>query len=130
MVALLRRSTLKAMSKPDPKRAVEVYFDGGCPVCSREIAFYQARMADSAINWRNVVADDTLEPDLTRDEAMARFHIRQPDGTLVSGARAFLALWRNDRRLGLLARVLDRQPLLWLLDLGYVGFLKARQVWR
>lgn len=118
------------MSKPDPKRAADVYFDGGCPVCSREIAFYKTRMADAGINWRNVDATGQLAPDLTRDEAMARFHIRQADGRLVSGARAFLALWRNDRRLSIIARILDRQPFLWVLELGYVGFLKARQIWR
>lgn len=118
------------MRKTDPKRAADVYFDGGCPVCSREIAFYKTRMADAGINWRDVDAADQLEPDLTRDDAMARFHIRQADGQLVSGAKAFLALWRNDRRLGLVARLLDRQPFLWVLELGYLGFLKTRRIWR
>ena len=61
---------------------------------------------------------------------MARFHIRQADGALISGARAFLALWRNDSRLGAIARLLDRQPFLWALELGYVAFLKLRPLWR
>ena len=43
---------------------------------------------------------------------------------LVSGARAFLALWRNDRRLAPLARLLERRPLIWALELGYTAFLK------
>ena len=118
------------MSQTDPNRATEVFFDGGCPVCSREIAFYKTRMADTDVAWRDVAADTPPAPDLTREDAMARFHIRQADGTLVSGAKAFLALWRNDRRLGVIARVLDRQPFLWVLELGYVGFLKARTIWR
>lgn len=118
------------MRKTDPKRAAEVYFDGGCPVCSREITFYKTRMADAGITWRNVDQSAEVAPDLTREDAMARFHIRQANGRLISGARAFLALWRNDRRLRLIAHILDRQPFLWVLELGYAGFLKSRQIWR
>lgn len=118
------------MNTSDPKRASAVYFDGGCPVCSREIAFYRTRMKDAGIDWRDVSSDDTLEADLNREDAMARFHIRQADGSLISGARAFLALWRNDSRLGVIARILDRQPFLRALELGYLGFLKARRIWR
>ncbi len=118
------------MSRTDPNRATEVFFDGGCPVCSREITFYKTRMVDTDVAWRDVTADVPPAPDLSREDAMARFHIRQADGTLVSGAKAFLALWRNDRRLGVIARMLDRQPFLWVLELGYVGFLKARTIWR
>lgn len=118
------------MRNSDPKRAVTVYFDGGCPVCSREIDFYKTRMADADITWRNVDIVKAPAPDLTRDAAMARFHIRQADGHLVSGARAFLALWRNDRCLKGIARILDRRPFLWLLEFGYAAFLKIREGWR
>lgn len=128
MAATPRRPNSHVMSN-DPKRAAAVYYDGGCPVCSREIGFYKRRMASAEIDWRDVNRADAA-PDLSREDALARFHIRQADGALISGARAFLALWRNDRRLGVLARALDRQPFLWALELGYAGFLKARSVWR
>ena len=118
------------MSNNDPKRAVEVYYDGACPVCSREISFYQKRMTEGDVAWRDVAADTAPAPDLTRDAALARFHIRQSDGALVSGARAFLALWRNDRRLAPLARLLDRRPFIWALELGYTAFLRLRPLWR
>ena len=68
------------MSKDDPKRAAEVYYDGACPICSREIAFYQKRMAKDAIAWRDVATETAPAPDLTREDALARFHIRRSDG--------------------------------------------------
>lgn len=117
------------MKTNDPKRAAEVYYDGACPVCSREIAFYQKRMGDD-VAWRDVAADTAPAVDLTREDALARFHIRQNDGQLVSGARAFLALWRNDLRLAPLARLLDRRPFIWALELGYAAFLRLRPLWR
>ena len=117
------------MTAHDPKRAAEVYFDGGCPVCSREIAIYRKRMKTADIDWNDVSQTDAA-PDLSREDAMARFHIRQSDGTLVSGARAFLALWRNDRRLAIAARVLDRRPFIWALEIGYAFFLRIRPLWR
>ena len=53
MAATPRRPTSRVMTQ-DPNRAAEVYFDGGCPVCSREIAVYRKRMADAGIDWKAV----------------------------------------------------------------------------
>ncbi len=116
-----------------PQAAAEVFFDGGCPVCSREIALYQRLSADSRIapRFSDVAAcGQDPAPDLTRDAAMARFHVRRADGVLVSGAPAFLSLWRATPRLRLLGRVLSLPPLPWLLDIAYGGFLRLRRIWR
>lgn len=116
---------------PDPKRAAEVYFDGGCPLCRREIAAYRSIAGDDGIRWRDVsVAGGQPAPDLTREAALARFHVRRADGVLVSGAEAFLSVWRGAGRLRHLARLLDRQPFLWIAERGYRGFLALRKAWR
>ena len=61
---------------------------------------------------------------------MARLHVRRSDGRLVSGAAAFLAIWRTVPRLRGLSRLLDNAPTRTVLDLGYVVFLKIRPLWR
>jgi predicted DCC family thiol-disulfide oxidoreductase YuxK len=65
-----------------------VYYDGGCPVCSREIGFYRNRAGVETLDWVDVNGGDAaaLGPGLARDAAMARMHARRADGSLVSGA--------------------------------------------
>ena len=109
-----------------------VYFDGGCPVCSREIAMYQREQGADAVNWVDVSSCnvDALGPGLSRDAAMARLHLRHPDGSLVSGAEAFTGLWRRLPRWAWLGRALGSRVTLWFLEGGYRAFLFIRRGWR
>lgn len=106
-----------------------VYFDGACPVCRREIGFYRARTG-RAVSYCDVAAEACPAPDLPREAALRRFHVRLPDGSLVSGAAAFLALWRQTPGFRQLARVLSVRPAIAVLDLAYDGFLRLRRLWR
>ena len=109
-----------------------VYFDGGCPVCSREIAMYQRQQGADAVKWVDVARCDAsaLGSDLSRDTAMARLHLRRPDGSLVSGAEAFTTLWRALPRWAWLGRLLGTGATLRMLEMGYQAFLTARRGWR
>ncbi|HKK34840.1 MAG TPA: DUF393 domain-containing protein [Paracoccaceae bacterium] len=114
----------------DPAAATEVFYDGACPLCRREISTYRRLEGMDRIDWRDVSAAGFDAPDLERDAALARFHARRADGALVSGAAAFLAVWRRNPRLAPLARVLDRTPFRQGLELAYRGFLRVRPLWR
>ena len=115
----------------DTRRASEVFYDGACPVCTREIAMYRRSFAEKDIQWKDVTtADGMIAPDLSREDAIKRFHVRRADGSLASGAGAFLAIWRNSGRVKWLARILDRQPFLWAGDRVYAVFLLMRRLWR
>lgn len=127
MNAPLATQTTKASD--DPNAAATVYFDGGCPICAKEIAWYQPRAG--GVSFLNVDAlADAPAADLTRDAALARLHARTHDGRLVSGAAAFVALWRSIPALRWIARLLDNRPTLAVLDIAYAGFLKVRRLWR
>lgn len=120
-------------SASDPAAACAVYYDGGCPVCSREIALYQ-RLSEGAADrpaFENVAsADAALPAGVSRADALARFHVRLGSGEVVSGAAAFIALWRATPRFRLLGRAASVPPMPWLLELAYAGFLRARPLWR
>jgi predicted DCC family thiol-disulfide oxidoreductase YuxK len=109
-----------------------VYYDGGCPVCSREIAFYKARPGAKGFVWVDVSGADpaALGPGLTHAAAMARMHVRLPNGRLLSGAEAFAEMWRRMPRLAWLGWLLAMPPFGSLAEIGYRGFLLARRLWR
>jgi demethoxyubiquinone hydroxylase (CLK1/Coq7/Cat5 family) len=104
-----------------------VLYDGACPVCSREVAWYRGLDARCAIEWRDAAADDALLPaGISRERALARFHVVLPGGHARTGARAFIALWQQLGPLRVLGRIAALPPLPWLLELAYRGFLRLR----
>lgn len=109
-----------------------LYFDGACPVCSREVAMYQRQPGADGVRWVDVARCEAadLGEGLTRDAAMARLHWRRPDGSLVSGAQAFTGLWQVLPKWSWLGRLLGSGPGLWLLEAGYRVFLILRRSWR
>ncbi len=119
------------MSLGNPPSAT-VYFDGACPVCSREIAMYRRQPGAGAVEWVDVAQCEApaLGAGLTRAAALARLHVRRADGSLVSGAQAFTELWRALPRWAWAGRLLGSGPGLWLLEVGYRAFLVARRSWR
>ena len=65
---------------------ITVYYDGSCPLCRKEIAFYQRCKGADRIDWTDVSAAGalSLEDGLTCEAAMARFHVRGSDDHLYS----------------------------------------------
>ena len=109
-----------------------VYFDRGFPVCSREIAMKQRQSGGNTVNWADVARSDTEElgQNLYRDAAIKRLHLRRPDGSLVSGAEAFTALWRMLPRWEWRGQMLGSGAALRLLEAGYRAFPIVRRGWR
>lgn len=105
-----------------------VYFDGTCPLCRREIAFYKRRKGADQVCWIDIteVEDGEFGPGLDRDAALKRFHVRQADSTLLSGGAAFAALWAALPRLRFLGLVFQLPVLRTVIEIGYRGFLSVR----
>ncbi len=107
-----------------------VLYDGACPLCRREIGIYQGLQPlrpDGPVCFADV--SDTalpLPPGTTREQLLARFHVRGRDGELLSGAQAFLALWAalpGWRWLALAGRVPGAA---WMMERAYRLFLRWR----
>ena len=131
--ALEPRMNLLVTPPPHADPAVlTLYYDGGCPVCTREIGFYQRCRGAERIQWVNLAAcdDGELGSDLNREAAYARLHARRPDGTLLSGARAFAALWQALPAFRLVGRVAALPGVVHGLEVGYRAFLRLRRLWR
>ena len=107
-----------------------VLFDGACPLCRREIGIYRGLRPlrpESPVCFADV--NDTalqLPPGITREQLLARFHVRSNDGQLLSGALAFLALWAalpGWRWLALAGRL---PGAVWMMERSYRLFLRWR----
>ena len=120
------------MTNTTTAAAATVYYDGACPICSREIAQYRRAAGAEHLAFVDVSGscDQPLGPGLTRDAALARMHVRRADGVLVSGAAAFAELWRQLPRLAWAGRLASSPLVLPVLELGYTAFLRVRRLWR
>lgn len=108
-----------------------VYFDGGCPLCQREIGWYRQRSARTPIEWVDV-SDGACDPaaDLCRSDALRIFHVRCADGRLVRGAHAFALLWQQFPGLSVAGRIAALPGVRHLLEYAYRVFLRVRIRWR
>jgi predicted DCC family thiol-disulfide oxidoreductase YuxK len=104
-----------------------VYFDGACPLCAAEIAYYRRQDTARAVRFPDALHDGTvLGSDLGKREAMARFHVRTSEGRLISGAAAFVELWRALPRWSWAAKLVRGRRTMTMLELGYEGLLHIR----
>jgi len=105
--------------------ALTVWFDGGCPLCTREIALFRRLDRRKAIHFEDVSGSNPSCP-IDRAELLARFHAQETGKPIVSGAAAFAAMWRAIpvlRPFGEIARV---PVILWTLERLYSVFLGLR----
>jgi len=115
----------------DANIAFEVFFDGDCPLCCREIAFL--RRLDrrrNAIRFTNI-AEAGFTPsahgldELSRADLMARIHGRSSDGEIVEGVEVFRRLYAAVG-FGPLVALTRLRPIAALLDAGYRWFARNR----
>ncbi len=104
--------------------ACEVFFDGDCPLCRAEIGFYQRSGSDA--QFTNVAGGGKAPSEITREEALGRFHVRKADGTLVSGAAAFAELWKATPGWRWLGHIGALPPFVWIGEGLYRLFLIFR----
>ncbi len=105
-----------------------VFFDGGCPLCRREIAHYQRLGNADVIEWLDIsTATEQLDAfGMTYDQAMALFHVRDADGVMHVGAYAFVTMWSYLNGYRHLARLIRLFRLTSLMDKVYRRFAKRR----
>ncbi len=75
---------------------VEVYFDGECPLCMREIRMLQRLDKGARIRFTDIAARD-FEPattGLSMATLMDRIHGRLPNGERIEGVEVFRRLYR------------------------------------
>ena len=110
------------------KNQVGVFYDGTCPICFREIAFYKRCKGAGEVEWVDISVLDGgfVIPGLSKEKALNRFHVRRRDGVVVSGGKAFAALWCELPSFYIVGKVCQIWPVSAMLELAYIGFLLIR----
>lgn len=100
----IHRRTLHSSKPP----AISVYYDGGCPMCSKEMGLYQRLDAkhnfgkEPVINFVDLTTLNHKLPDVlaragvqTFEDIVMRLHVSTSDGNVVRNAEAFVQLWER-----------------------------------
>lgn len=111
------------------REATKVYYDGGCPVCRREIGWYRSWRGADGIDWVDLTVDQSVA-ESDRCALMKRFTVERSDGVRADGAAGFVALWRALPATRFAGRLLDNAVTVWILERAYLGFLATRRLWR
>jgi predicted DCC family thiol-disulfide oxidoreductase YuxK len=108
-------------------KLVEVFFDGDCPLCLREVNLLRRLDRRGRVQFTDIAAPDFVAAVTPEEHAdfMARIRGRLPDGTMIEGVEVFRRLYAAVGFGALVA--LTRLPgVSHLLDLGYRVFARNR----
>lgn len=106
--------------------AVTVWYDGGCPLCVREIALMKRLDKHARIRFVDIDREDANCP-VDRELLLRRLHAREgDDGPLADGAAGFAVMWRAIPLLRPLGLAAKNRAVLWMLERLYRMFLVVR----
>jgi predicted DCC family thiol-disulfide oxidoreductase YuxK len=109
---------------------VEVFFDGACPLCAKEIGFTRWLDRRRRVRITDIAASD-FDPaalGISLEALMDRIHGRLPDGTWIEGVEVFRRIYQAVGFGPLVA--LTRLPgIAHVLDAVYTKFAKNRLKW-
>lgn len=108
-------------------KTVEVFYDGDCPLCMREIRMLMRKDRASRIVFTDIAAPtfDATSVGTTYADLMTRIRGRLPDGSWIEGVEVFRQLYAAIGFRWLVA--ITRVPgLSHLLSLGYRAFAANR----
>ena len=113
MAAIYRQSVCWACQRPrscpfiEGNRAasgwvilmIEVFFDGKCGLCSKEIAYYQKIAPSGIFAWMDIATDASplATHQISQADALRHLHVRDAAGDWHIGAAAFLIIWQQLR---------------------------------
>lgn len=106
----------------------QVFYDGVCPMCRREIAHYRRIDRAAQIDWVEIQTQpERLQAvELSAANALQRFHLLDAQGQWQTGAYGFVEMWAHLPGYRYLAGAIRLLRLQALLDWGYVHVTRWR----
>ncbi len=106
---------------------LKVFYDGACPLCTREIDFYRNSRGGEEIDWVNIAdqESDEIAPGISRCAALKRLHV-EDDAGHHNGALAFAKIWEALPRFRLLGQLVQLPGVTFIAEALYRLFLIVR----
>lgn len=107
---------------------MKVFYDGLCPLCSREIDYYKKKDQSALIKWCDITEPgfDAQAENLDPTEVHRIFHVKNTAGEIITGVEAFVEIWRTLPELKNWARASQIPGVKPAMKLGYFVFAKVR----
>jgi predicted DCC family thiol-disulfide oxidoreductase YuxK len=106
---------------------LRVFYDGACPLCSREMGWLMRRLPRAGIVFDDISAAEfrSQEHGLSKEALMKQIHAMLPDGSIITGMEVFRRLYAA-AGLGWLLKPTGWPLLRPLFDLLYRIFARCR----
>ncbi len=107
---------------------IRVFYDGACPVCLREMAWYRRYTSEGEIDWFDITGkeDELRRLGIDPVAALLELHVLSPAGVVTTGVDAFILLWQRAPRFKALAWLCSLPLIKPLLHRGYSYFTRRR----
>ena len=127
-------SAAKGTTNSAPAAATTtVFFDGACPLCSREISVYQRMISQHRITdlafidiSKHENANALATINVTLQDALAVLHCIDKNGVLHKGTPAFAAMWDRLPYWHWLGRIVSLPGVSNIVEAGYLVWAKNR----
>lgn len=105
-----------------------VFYDGLCPICSREVRLYRTLDTWRRVNWLDIRDPASLAAEVfSLQAALELLHVRDAQGRLFIGMPAHLQMWAQLPYFRHLSALLRTMPALCrVLDKAYTFFTRYR----
>lgn len=107
-------------------QAIQVFYDGDCPICRIEVDLYRKFGDGNSIVWTDIVAltDQELPKGKDRQSLLNRFQVLDNGGAWHIGVDAFARIWKQLPGFKYFAFLFSVPGLRQIAELCYRGFLK------
>lgn len=111
-----------------PANKLSVFFDGLCPLCSREIDHYRTQAGSDRLEFVDITeaSFDAEREGLDPRRVHKVMHTRDDRGNLYTGIGAFVAIWDVLPKYKWLAKLARNGAVRPLMDVGYNVFAAIR----
>ncbi len=116
------------MNTSQKDNILNVYYDGFCMLCSREIEHYKKQKGSDAIMFTDITSQnfDPIKEGVDPVLVHKIMHVKNSRGELRTGVDAFIEIWEHLPKYKKMAKLAKKSPIKKALNFGYQVFAILR----